>query len=76
MTNTTDPDKAENRLRRRAQRQDLVLRKSRSRHPQAYETGTYQLVNAATNTLAAWGGPSGFSLSLDDIEVALNEDYQ
>lgn len=63
----------ENRLRRMAERQGLRLEKSRRRDPRATDFGTYHLVTAADNTLAAWGLSSGYGLSLDDVERALTE---
>lgn len=69
----TDADKVrENRLRRMAQRQGLILRKSRRRDFRATDYGTYTLTNMHTNALevySPWGG-----VSLDDIEKALTED--
>jgi hypothetical protein len=68
----TDTDKIrENRLRRAAQRQGLMLAKSRRRDPRASDYGTYMLVDAQTNTLTAWGLPPGYGMSLDDVEDAL-----
>lgn len=59
----------ENRLRRMAQRQGLILRKSRRRDFRANDYGTYTLTNMYTNNLevySPWGG-----VSLDEIEAAL-----
>jgi hypothetical protein len=68
----TDTDKIrENRLRRAAQRQGLMLAKSRRRDSRASDYGTYMLVDAQTNTLTAWGLPPGYGMSLDDVEDAL-----
>ncbi|WIB12910.1 hypothetical protein [Curtobacterium sp. MCPF17_052] len=53
----------ENRLRRAAERQGLLLKKSRRRDPRAIDYGTYMVVDAATNSLTA--GPG---LTLDDVE--------
>ena len=70
----SDTDKIrENRLRRAAQRQGLMLTKSRRRDPRAYDYGTYMLVDHQTNTLVAGSSQSGYGLSLDEIETALNE---
>jgi hypothetical protein len=70
-----DTDKIrENRLRRAAQRQGLQLQKSRRRDTRAYDWGTYQLVDPYTNTLVAYGGRSGYGLSLDEIEEALSKE--
>jgi hypothetical protein len=65
----------ENRLRRAAQRQGLALAKSRRRDPRAYDFGTFMLVDPSpsANNLVAHGLASGYGLSLDEIEAALNE---
>lgn len=63
-------DKArEQRLRREAERQGLRLEKSRVRIPEAFEYGTYHLVDGLTGVIVAYGLNSGFGLSLDDIEA-------
>jgi hypothetical protein len=62
----------ENRVRAKARRQGLQLMKSRTRNREAVQWGTYMLVDPYTNTVAM-GMPSGFGLSLDDIDGALNE---
>jgi hypothetical protein len=61
----------ENRLRRAAERQGLQLEKARRRDRLAYDYGTYQLVDANTNTLVAWGLASGYGLGLDDVARCL-----
>jgi hypothetical protein len=61
----------ENRLRRAAERQGLQLMKSRRRDPRALDFGTYKLVDPATNSVTASGLPSGYGLSLDDVEREL-----
>jgi hypothetical protein len=72
VSSMSDTDKIrENRLRRAAQRQGLMLAKSRRRDPRASDYGTYMLVDAQTNTLIAWGLPPGYGMSLDDVEDAL-----
>jgi hypothetical protein len=74
VSSMTDEDKVrENRLRRAAQRQGLTLTKSRRRDPRATDYGTYMLTDTSTNAVVAHGGQSGYGLSLDDIETALNE---
>ena len=50
-----------------------MLTKSRRRDPRAYDYGTYMLVDHQTNTLVAGSSQSGYGLSLDEIETALNE---
>lgn len=67
----TEGDKIrENRLRRMADRQGLVLQKSRLRDPHAIGYGTYQLVSAGTDAAVA-AEPRGYGLSLDQIEARL-----
>ncbi|WIB64363.1 hypothetical protein [Curtobacterium sp. MCBD17_040] len=63
------------RLRNAAKRQGLELQKSRRRDPRAYDFGTYQLIDPATNTIAAYGLQGGFGLTLDEIEATLQEDH-
>lgn len=64
----------ENRLRRMAERQGLKLEKSRRRDPRALDYGSYQLVDAGTATLVAYGTSNGYGLNLDEIEKALTEE--
>jgi hypothetical protein len=47
----------ENRARRIAERRGYRLEKSRRRDPRATDYGRYQLIDAATNTVASIGGP-------------------
>jgi hypothetical protein len=61
----------ENRLRRAAQRQGLVLEKSRSRDPRAIDYGTYQLRDEAGKVVAKGTTRSAFGLSLDQVEARL-----
>jgi hypothetical protein len=68
---TTDKIR-ENRLRRAAQRQGLALTKSRRRDPRAYDFGTFMLVDTSTNAVVAYGLESGYGMSLDEVETALN----
>jgi len=66
----------ESRLRRLAARQGLVLRRSRRRDGRSPAFGTYQLVDAQSDLIAAGDGHGpyeGFGLSLDDIQRALKE---
>lgn len=66
----------ENRLRRAAERQGLLLQKSRRRDPRALGYGTYQLVDARTNAVVDMGGlPGGYGLDLDQVarELGLTE---
>lgn len=70
-----DSDKIHlNRLRRVAARQGLRLERSRRRDPRAVDFATYRLLDARTRDLVAYGsGPSGFGLSLPEVEAALGE---
>jgi hypothetical protein len=55
----------ENRLRRRARAQDLLLVKARSRTPEHPEFGTYMLIDPGTNTIVAGGHDGkGFGIHL------------
>jgi hypothetical protein len=59
----------ENRLRRAVERRGFMLQKSRRRDPQAWDYGTYQIIDPDTNYLvAALRVDRGYGLSLDDIE--------
>ena len=61
----------ENRLRRMAARQGLVLKKSRRRDPRALGYGGYMLVDAFTNSVVAGELDSPRALTLDDVEAYL-----
>ena len=67
----------ENRLRRMADRQGYVLRKSRVRDPRALDYGTYWLVNQRTGGIDFGRAPGdyisfgGQSFYLDDVEAFL-----
>ncbi len=63
----------ENRLRRMAERQGLVLAKSRRRDPRAWDYGTYMLLDLATNGVVASGSQQGYGLDLDAIELELEK---
>lgn len=60
----------ENRLRRMAQRQGLILRKSRRRDWRANDYGTYTLTNMHNNALEY--GQYGI-IGLDEIEKYLTQ---
>lgn len=69
---TKDDDKIrENRLRRAARRQGLILVKSRRRDERATDYGTYMLVDGSTSAVVANGLQSGYGLTLDDVETEL-----
>lgn len=74
MTDSDDKVR-ENRLRRMAERQGLQLQKSRRRDPRAYDYGSYQLVDTATNVMAAGNHQTGYGLDLDQVEAWLTEDH-
>ena len=67
-----DPDEKvrENRLRRMAERQGYGLMKSRRRDPQAYDFGTYRLIDPFNNTVVL-ADSRGYGKDLDDIEAFL-----
>jgi hypothetical protein len=66
MTEEQNDKVRENRARRAAERQGLLLKKSRRRDPRAIDYGTYMLVDASTNTIVA-----GERMYLDDVEKYL-----
>lgn len=61
----------ENRLRRMADRQGLVLEKCRRRDPLAIGFGTFMLIDAGTGAVVASGLPGGYGLTLADVEEHL-----
>lgn len=60
----------ENRLRRAAKRQGLMLVKSRRRDRRASDYGTYGLIDPNRNAWVAWRG-GGFGMDLDQVEAWL-----
>jgi hypothetical protein len=58
----------ENRLRRMAERQGLAVRKSRRRDPNAWDFGTYQIVEPRRNFLVLGSQTGGYGESLDSVE--------
>ncbi len=54
-----------------AERQGLMLRKSKRRDPRAIDYGSWWLVDAETNSLAA---PGENGLTLDQVEAWLTDD--
>jgi hypothetical protein len=70
----------ENHVRRAAARQGLVLAKSRTRNPRAYDYGTYGLVCVTapgghwrSRWLVAGDQNTDYGLTLDEVEEALAE---
>ena len=61
----------ENRLRRAAHRQDLLLAKSRRRDARAYGFGMYRLLDEATSTLVPGEHATGYGYDYD-VEGYLN----
>ncbi|MET8234838.1 hypothetical protein ABZS77_29600 [Micromonospora sp. NPDC005298] len=61
----------ENRLRRAAQRQGLLLEKSRARDPRALDFGTYHLRDGTGKIIAKGSTRAAFGLNLDQIEARL-----
>jgi len=69
----TDDKVRENQLRRMAQRQGLVLIKSRRRDPRAIDYGQYWLADANSNFLHKGPYNDGFA-DLDQVEAFLSEE--
>ena len=65
----------ENKLRRMAQRQGLILQKSRRRDPNAHGYGLYALIDAGTGGVVHPAAPWGpHTMTLDDVENWLTSD--
>ena len=65
----------ESRLRRKAERKGLILRKSPRRDPDALDFGLYMLADPSTNcplTPALESMRSPYGVDLDEIEARLN----
>lgn len=73
METLTDKTR-EVRLRRMADRQGLILQKSRRRDPRALGYGCYQLTDARHNLVAGGSPWGGYSLTLDEIEDYLTSE--
>jgi hypothetical protein len=70
-----DPQKIrEDRLRRMAQRQGLMLEKSRRRDPNALDFGCYRLIDTNTKGVVFGATPLPYSATLDEIEAWLTDD--
>jgi hypothetical protein len=68
----SDDKVRENRLRRMANRQGLLLRKSRRRDPNAWDYGTFELIDPSINaTLIPSPTGRAYGISLDQIEREL-----
>lgn len=63
----------ENRIRRMAERQGLLLQKSKRRDPKAIDYGGYMLVDARTNSVVLGSTSFAFSADLDEVEAHLNK---
>jgi len=59
-------------VRRKARRNGLVLRKSRTRNPEAIDYGLYHTVDPYNNVMVAGGYPFAFSLTLEEAEALLD----
>lgn len=66
----------EDRLRRAARRQGLILEKSRRRDPRATDFGAFRIVNEQTSAVVASGADGGFGLNLDQVEEHLLGDTE
>ena len=61
-------------IRRAASKINLIVRKSRYRHPELKALmGGYMLVDAADNAAVLGAHPNAYSANLDDIEAYLRE---
>lgn len=67
-------DVRENRLRRMAERQGLMMHKSRRRDPRAVDFGGYMLVDVLTKGAVLGSGAFPFQADLDDVEKYLTGD--
>ncbi len=63
----------ENRLRQKATRLGLALRKSRSRTPEAPDYGTYCLADISADCLELGDRNTGYGCDLDDVAKRLDE---
>lgn len=63
----------EARCRRRLRAQGYLLKRSRSRSPEAPNYGGYMIVDARNNVVAG-GGPIAFGMGIDAVEAWLNEE--
>ena len=61
----------ENRLRRAARRQGLMLVKSRRRDRGAADYGTYGIIDPQRDAWVAWRGAHGYGMDLDRVEAWL-----
>lgn len=65
----------ENRMRRMARRQGLILQRSRRLDPQAVDYGLYALLSVETGgTIHPEGGTSIYTLTLDEVEGWLTDE--
>lgn len=71
---STEDKVRENRLRRMADRQGLVLRKSGRRDQRALDYGKYALVDASRNVIVAGAASGRFDFTLEDVEEYLTQD--
>lgn len=67
-----DQNPTESTLRRRAARQGLTIKKSRSRNPERIDHGGFMLVDAQTGVVVVGAGSFPYSASLDDIAAFLD----
>ena len=70
---TTDKTR-EARMRRLATRRGYILRKSRTRNPDAIDYGGYMLVTAERNLSVLGTAPFAFSASLDTVAAFLESE--
>jgi hypothetical protein len=64
----------ESQARRMAARYGLRVQKCRTRNPERYDFGTYQVLDATTNFVVAYGSRNGYGLNLAEVFQVLTED--
>jgi hypothetical protein len=64
----------EARLRRAAERQGLMLEKSRRRDPRAIDYGMYRILDPRRNVIVFGAHPHDYSLTLGEVEDWLNRE--
>ncbi|MCZ1012340.1 hypothetical protein O1L68_42280 [Streptomyces lydicus] len=74
MMNAQESQSMESGLREMAERNGFVLHRNRTRDPQAVDYGRYHLADAGTGiVIVGGGGPTGYSLTLDDVAAYLDD---
>lgn len=73
VTGMTETKVRENKARRAAGRQGLILQKSRRRDPNAIDFNGYMLVDGRTNAAVVGSHPWAYSADLDEVEDFLEQ---